>query len=472
MGHSHGAKVAVVATCALEAANVPVSQLTLFDSPETGPVKPHLFVNSSPLAAPGVGGGQNFVWRFLQELPSISKTPVAVGRQPTGGTFVDNYYSQTGFGAPFGGYAGLGSVVDRLLRPAELYNPAGGLAGDLGAAFPSHGYPPAWYAQASLRNPSAPSDQQNGLSWSPLLHPTTTAALAPAYDQFPQTSTTTPGEYVRRQFEVVTGGATPAENPTVFPLVYGVQLTMGEVTDTGSSMTFTIDGDTPLSAATISFDPYGTDSVADPIGTGLELDVAFTGIDAGETVAVGRVGARHGGPAARDPRPAVVPVRHDGLHDVAVADVGREHVGIGTENGHHQPRRLPKSDALHGWLRQCRQPGAQARLQPDRLGRCDGQRDRDLHAAVRHADGGLAGERSARRRDPLRDAAAGGGHRQPAQVRQGHQPAVTGRGRPPRQAPLDDAARHLVVRDRVGQTAEPAVARRSPGAPGRAGKIP
>jgi len=284
MGHSHGAKVAVVATGALEAANVPVSQLTLFDSPETGPVKPHLFVNSSPLAGPGIGGGQNFVWRFLQELPTISKTPVAVGRQATGGTFVDNYYSQTGFGAPFGGYAGLGSVVDVLLRPAELYNPTGGLAGDLGAAFPSHSYPPAWYAQASLQNPSAPIDQQNGLTWSPLLHPATTATLAPSYDQFPQTGTTTPGEYVRRQFELAAGNPTPAESVTVFPLVYAAQATLGEVTDTGASLTFAIDGDTPLSAATISFDPYGTDPGARPIGTGLELDVAFAGVDAGETV--------------------------------------------------------------------------------------------------------------------------------------------------------------------------------------------
>jgi hypothetical protein len=280
MGHSHGAKVATVATVALEAANVPVSQLTLFDSPETGPSAP------IPLDIPGIGGGQNFVWKFLQELPAgtISKTPVAVGRQATGGTFVDNYYSATGFGAPFNGYAGLGTVVDVLLEPAALYNPSGGLVGDLGALFPSHDYPPGWYAQASLQNPSAASNLLNGLYWSPLINPSTTASLQPTYEQFQPSPLPNPGEFVRRQFEVTGGAVSPTVTVNDRPLAYAVQPTTGNVVDTGSQMTFTIGGSTPLSTATITFVPYATDLTDTPVGTGLELDVAFSGIEAGETV--------------------------------------------------------------------------------------------------------------------------------------------------------------------------------------------
>jgi hypothetical protein len=280
MGHSHGAKVATVATVALEAANIPVSQLTLFESPETGPDI------LGPLAIPGIGGGQNFVWRFLKELPpgTISKTPVAVGRQATGGTFVNSHYSLTGFGAAVNGQEGLGSVVDVLLRPAKLYNPGGGLPGDLAALFPAHDYPPAWYAQASLQNPFAADDVKNGLYWSPLLDPVRTALLSASYDQYPQLGPATPGEFVRRQFEVTGGPVSSAVTVNSAPLAYAVQPTTGTVSDTGSSMTFTIGASNPLSMATISFVPYGTDPTDQPIGTGLELDVAFSGVDAGETV--------------------------------------------------------------------------------------------------------------------------------------------------------------------------------------------
>jgi hypothetical protein len=280
MGHSHGAKVATVATVALEAADVPVSQLTLFESPETGPTRP------LELDLPGVGGGQNFVWRFLQELPAgtISKTPVAVGRQATGGTFVDSYYSATGFGAPINGYAGLGSVVDVLLRPAELYNPSGSIPGDLNALFPSHDYPPAWYAQASLQNPSAASNVKNGLYWSPLLNPATTASLQPTHEQFQPFPAPNQGEFVRRQFEVAGGAVSPTVTVSSSPLAYAAQPTMGNVVDDGSEMIFTIGGANPLSTATISFVPYANNSTDRPVGTGLELDVAFAGIDPGETV--------------------------------------------------------------------------------------------------------------------------------------------------------------------------------------------
>ena len=286
LGHSHGAKVATVAT--LEMGDFyPVSHLTLFDSPETGPIKPHLLINSLPLGVPGIGGGENFVWRYLQELEAtsgISRLPVT-DRSPTSGTFVDNYFSQTGFGAPFGGYTGLGEVVDVQLRPAELYNnPSTGILGDLGAMFSSHDYPPAWYGQASLQNPAGPANTQNGLDWSPLVDPLAPLVLASTYDQFPQSGTSTRGEFVRRQFELAPGGAAAAVPVTSFPLAYGVQPTMGAVTDTGTTMTLGVDGDTPLSIATFAFQPYAMDATDKPMATGLELDVSFSGVDAGETV--------------------------------------------------------------------------------------------------------------------------------------------------------------------------------------------
>ncbi|MFM8890823.1 MAG: hypothetical protein ACKOTB_04205, partial [Planctomycetia bacterium] len=283
MGHSHGAKVVTVATVALEAADVPVSQLSLFDSPETGPTKTHPFINAVPLGLPGAGGGQNFVWRFLQELPTISKTPVT-DRQATGGTFVENYYSLTGFGQSVGGFEGLGQVVDVQLRPAELFNPGGGFLGDLAAGFPSHGYPPAWYAQASLQNPAGPASTQNGLNWSPLIEEQAASKLASFYDQFPQSGTTTAGEFAKRQFEVTGGGPTPAENLHSFPLSYALQSSVGTVGDTGSSLALEIGGDSDLSMATIGFVPYGADADHKPVGTGLELDVSFSGVDPDETV--------------------------------------------------------------------------------------------------------------------------------------------------------------------------------------------
>lgn len=286
LGHSHGAKVATVAT--LEMGDFfPVSHLTLFDSPETGPIKQHPLINQLPLGVPGIGGGENFVWRYLQELEAtsgISRIPVD-GRSPTTGTFVDNYYSQTGFGAPFGGYTGLGEVVDVQLRPAELYNnPSTGILGDLGALFSSHDYPPAWYPQASLQNPAGPANTQNGLAWSPLVNPLAPLVLASTYDQFPQSGTASRGEFVRRQFELAPGGAAAAVPVTSFPLAYGVQPTIGEVTDTGTTMTLGVAADTPLSIATVAFQPFGMDATDKPMATGLELDVSFAGVDPGETV--------------------------------------------------------------------------------------------------------------------------------------------------------------------------------------------
>jgi hypothetical protein len=286
IGHSHGAKVATVATVEL-GDFFPVSHLTLFESPETGPVKPHLLINEGPLGIPGIGGGENFVWRFLQELEAnsgISRLPVD-GRSPTSGTFVDSYYSQTGFGTAVGGYAGLDEVVDVLLRPAELYNnPSTGIVGDLTAMFPSHDYPPAWYGQASLQNPNGPSNTQNGLTWSPLINPAVPLLLADAYDQFPQTGSATRGEFVRRQFELQPADPTAPVAVTSFPLAYGLQPTTGSVVDTGSTLQLAVGPTAPLSIATVGFQPYAMDATDKPMATGLELDVSFAGVDANETV--------------------------------------------------------------------------------------------------------------------------------------------------------------------------------------------
>ncbi|MFM7185354.1 MAG: DUF4214 domain-containing protein [Planctomycetota bacterium] len=286
LGHSHGAKVATVATLEMSAF-FPVSHLTLFDSPETGPIKPHVLINEMPLAIPGIGGGENFAWRFLQAIKAtwgISRLPVA-GRSPTSGTFVDNYFAQTGFGGPFGGYEGLDEVVDVQLRPAELYdNPSTGIVGDLGALFESHDYPPAWYGQASLQNPSGPLDTRNGLTWSPLINPLVPLVLSQSYDQYPQSSLTSRGDFVRRQFELApTGPATPVAVRS-FPLAYGAQPTTGSVVDIDASLTLAVGDAVPVSMATVAFQPYAMDATDKPVATGLELDVSFAGVDPGETV--------------------------------------------------------------------------------------------------------------------------------------------------------------------------------------------
>lgn len=284
IGHSHGAKVATVAAVALEAADRPVSQLTLFDSPEMGPaVKLSPSAAATDLGLAGLGGGQNFVWRFLQELPEISRTPVAAGRQATGGTFVENYYSLSGFGSAAAGHDGLHEVVDVSLRPGTLYNPADTLGGALAAALPSHQYPAAWYGQASLQNPSGPPNTLNGLSWSPLIRQDAASALSASYDQYPQSGAATPADFVKHQFELFGGAATPPATVASEPLAYALQATVGNVADTGSTMTLGVGGGTALSMATVGFVPFAT-ADSQPVGTGLELDVQFSGVDPGETV--------------------------------------------------------------------------------------------------------------------------------------------------------------------------------------------
>ena len=123
-------------------------------------------------------------------------------------TFVDNYYSNQGVGASFDNYTGLqgvgpagssnslSTVVDVELHPEDLYGklglgltgtalagaeefdtPQSALPGGLSTVVGSHSYPVGWYAQASIQNPNSPANQLNGLYWSPLLYPSTTASL-------------------------------------------------------------------------------------------------------------------------------------------------------------------------------------------------------------------------------------------------------------------------------------------------------
>ncbi|MBM4071786.1 MAG: DUF4214 domain-containing protein [Planctomycetes bacterium] len=193
LGHSHGSKVATVATLALQQATVPVTQLTTLESPEAGP-----FVSLAGITAgvhlPAFGGAQNFLWYYMRQM-NLSRTPVTGTRTATNSTFIDNYYSKQGFGAVFGGFSGLSSfgpgadnltsIVDTELRPEVLYGgfSASNPFGAQETLFGSHDYPPAWYGQAGLQAPSAPAAMQNGLNWSPLLDAGNAAGLSEFYTQ-------------------------------------------------------------------------------------------------------------------------------------------------------------------------------------------------------------------------------------------------------------------------------------------------
>jgi hypothetical protein len=158
IGHSHGSKVATVATVALDQtanANFHVDQLTILDSPEV----------SSTLVS--VSDAANNLWYFLGALDinhSSSPTPSQ--------TFVDNYISE--FDGPIGPIQGvnplntsqttgaLQQVVDVNLDGGVLYSSL-----DFGAL---HGYAFNWYGGASLpwaQNPSPSVADQ----WSPLINP-------------------------------------------------------------------------------------------------------------------------------------------------------------------------------------------------------------------------------------------------------------------------------------------------------------
>ena len=187
-----------MATQALQVAGVPVSHLTLLESPEGGPS-----FGSDSLHASGLGNAENFNWYYLQQM-NLSRTPVTGTRDASGGVFVDNYYSQEGFGSAMGVFPGLGDVVDVRLHPELLYGQLSttDVQQDATVLFGSHDYPPAWYGPASLQNPNGPANTLNGLHWSPLINPATTAGLSSYYEQTP-----TANQFVQTQFVLEPGTA-------------------------------------------------------------------------------------------------------------------------------------------------------------------------------------------------------------------------------------------------------------------------
>ena len=312
MGHSHGSRVATVAALALQTASVPVTQLTTLESPESGPAL--ITANVT-----GEANARNFLWYYMQQM-NLSRTPlVGNSRTPTGATFIDNYYSSTGVGMAFGGYAGLESIVDTELSPLVIY----GLEDPVSA----HSYPPPWYGQASLANPLSPIATTMTGAGIASVDNTATVTVSD-FASFPGTGQN--GFFIQVDNEImqVTAGAgtatwtlgvrgingtTPATHtnlaspvtmlqnnglawsplinpslaqylvsgyaqtwstynfnqqfilspnptsatpvPAPVPLQYARQYQIGGVVDTGSSITLTAAADTPLALAALSFTP-------------------------------------------------------------------------------------------------------------------------------------------------------------------------------------------------------------------------
>ena len=107
MGHSHGSKVATVAALTLQQQGVPVAQLTLFESPESGP---SLFGQNTYVA--GLGGGENFLWYYLSQM-NISTTPVELSSGVEGITVTDagSGYGTTPPSVTISGGGGTGAMA-------------------------------------------------------------------------------------------------------------------------------------------------------------------------------------------------------------------------------------------------------------------------------------------------------------------------------------------------------------------------
>ncbi|MEM7051996.1 MAG: hypothetical protein AAF604_20175 [Acidobacteriota bacterium] len=118
IGHSHGSKVATVATLALQQRGRRVHHLTTLDSPES----------SITLE----GNGANLLGFYLNQI----NTNDGIGA--TSGTFVDNYVSY--FGVAFQGTTNANRIVNTILNP-EVYSCTS--AGD------RHSYSAEWYGGAA-----------------------------------------------------------------------------------------------------------------------------------------------------------------------------------------------------------------------------------------------------------------------------------------------------------------------------------
>lgn len=131
LGHSHGAKVATVASVGLSGGHP--AHLTLFDSPEYGWIVTE-------------GGAAN----KLYQSPYLPALPPS---RSAGGTFVDNYYSF--FGECYNTFPGLSPLVDYMLDARMCSSTDWGC---------SHGYPMIFYQAANQS-----TNKSLGVWWSPLL---------------------------------------------------------------------------------------------------------------------------------------------------------------------------------------------------------------------------------------------------------------------------------------------------------------
>jgi pimeloyl-ACP methyl ester carboxylesterase len=302
MGHSHGAKVATVAALTLQQASVPVTQLTLLESPEDGPDIQAPLPALGYLHAAGLGSAQNFLWYYLSQM-QLSADPLGgTTRTPTNKTFVDSYYSSYGFGAPLGGFlaATQTGLVDVNLHPEILYGlpttsqiiqePEKALAELANTLIQSHSYPPFWYGQSSLLTSFA-------LQWSPLLNPAIAPALSKIYMQnwAPTPPATSP--VFSQQYNLTTNGITePTYTPTFSPLQFAQQYQVGQVAigdapSQNQSQTITLGGDaSAMDVAGLSFTPnsaiFTNDTDLGKAGNGLDFQFQFINPQPGDRLVV------------------------------------------------------------------------------------------------------------------------------------------------------------------------------------------
>ncbi|WP_144370210.1 hypothetical protein [Myxococcus stipitatus] len=164
IGHSDGTKVMTIAAAELIEHGIPVTQLTLFDSPENSTARSH--------------DSANFLWYYLARVPGArpAKGPV--------GTFIDNYISMFGTTLsafnytdpkgtavdPLSKDVDLNRIVDTTLQSQVLYGTSSTEDGN------RHCYAPAWYSGTSVD--TTYGGNVYGLGWSPLLHaPSVAGAL-------------------------------------------------------------------------------------------------------------------------------------------------------------------------------------------------------------------------------------------------------------------------------------------------------
>jgi hypothetical protein len=303
LGHSHGSKVATVGALTLQMAGVPVAQLTTFESPEDGPAPKVIFGGKPDQLLPqhlaGLIDAQNFLWFYMQQMNvnansntvggAAGRTPVA----PTGGqiagqfpTYIDNYFSQDGFGSALGDFAAgtgtpltnpqpLSNIADVNLHPEIIYplptdlsNLNGSIAQAADTLFGSHDYPPPWYAQASLMN----SPQANGTAWSPLLSPTPASGGPGLYTQ-DWTSYN-----FDQQYHLSLTPAPFVSTPAFSTFQYAQQYQVGAVQDNGTgTISLGAGASAPLSFESLTFQPLTNSGAIHNVGTGLSFQFQFQG---------------------------------------------------------------------------------------------------------------------------------------------------------------------------------------------------